>query len=89
MNILAHDCGDYPDIDIDRVKPILIHYHEIPTLCKWNGWTVIQSREQFSWFDKGYFSDKTWEDYRIGFGAPGNAFVKHDKDIALLHAILR
>ena len=21
---------------------------------------------------KDYFSNKTWEDYRIGFGAPGN-----------------
>ena len=73
----AHDCGDYPYMDQDRVKPILVHYREVPTLCKWNGWTVIQSRGQFSWFPKDYFSTKLWEDYRIGFGVPGQPFLNY------------
>ena len=41
----AHDCGDYPYMDQDRVKPILVHDREVPTLCKWNGWTVIQAED--------------------------------------------
>ena len=77
LSIEAHDCGDYPDMDQDRIKPILVHYREVPTLCKWNGWTVIQSRGQFSWFPKDYFSTKLWEDYRIGFGVPGQPFLNY------------
>ena len=67
----TRDCSDYPNIDIDRIKPIVVQGREVETTCTSDGWTVIQSRGQFTWFPIDYFSRKTWVDYRTGFGAPG------------------
>ena len=72
LNFVAEsDCNDYPNIDNDHVRPIVIQNQEVETLCKSEGWTVIQSRGQFSSFPKDYFSKKTWVDYTAGFGTPG------------------
>jgi hypothetical protein len=65
------DCSDYPKTDTDEVKFILINNILVKTLCKSDGWTVIQSRGQFPSFPKDYFSTKTWKEYQVGFGKPG------------------
>ena len=33
-------------------------------------WITIQNRGQCN-FPKNFFSDKTWNEYKIGFGIPG------------------
>jgi hypothetical protein len=43
----------------------------VQTLCKSDGWTVIQSRGNFSAYPKDYFSNKTFKEYQAGFGTPG------------------
>ena len=70
------DCSNHPNIDIDRIKPIAVCGVEVETTCTHDGWTVIQSRGQFSWFPNDYFSKKTWADYKRGFGAPGKKEIK-------------
>ena len=34
-------------------------------------WIPIQNRGQCN-YPKNFFFDKTWNDYKIGFGIPGN-----------------
>jgi hypothetical protein len=70
------DCSDYPKTDTDEVKFILINNKLVNTLCKSDGWTVIQSRGQFPSFPKDYFSTKTWKEYQVGFGTPGTKKIK-------------
>ena len=41
----------------------------ITAYCLQDGWTVIQSRGQFG-NPPDYFN-KTWEEYKTGFGTPG------------------
>ena len=39
--------------------------------CMADGWTVIQSRGQYG--NGEIFFYKTWEEYKDGFGTPGNS----------------
>ena len=48
----------------------------VKTYCTGDGWTVIQSRGQFG-NPKDYFSIKKWEEYKNGFGEPGNLKLTH------------
>ena len=43
----------------------------VPVPCSQDGWTVIQSRGQFSDVPKDFFY-KTWAEYKAGFGTIGN-----------------
>jgi hypothetical protein len=67
----AADCSDSPSTGTDQIKNIVINNQTVNTLCKSDGWTVIQSRGQFPAYPKDYFSNKTWKEYQVGFGTPG------------------
>ncbi len=69
------DCSDFPSNGTDQIKALAINNQSVKTLCKSDGWTVIQSRGQFSTYPKDYFSNKTFKEYQAGFGTPG---VKND-----------
>jgi hypothetical protein len=69
------DCSDFPSTGTDQVMTLAINIHKVKTLCKSDGWTVIQSRGNFSTYPKDYFSNKTFKEYQAGFGTPG---VKSD-----------
>ena len=53
------------------IMSMVIGGHSVETLCKSDGWTVIQSRGQFPKYPKDFFSKKGWKEYQAGFGAPG------------------
>jgi len=65
------DCSESPNSGTDQVKALTINNQSVKTLCKADGWTVIQSRGQFPAFPKDYFSTKLWKEYQAGFGTPG------------------
>ena len=65
------DCSESPNSGTDQVKALGINNKTVQTLCKSDGWTVIQSRGQFPSFPKDYFSNKTFKEYQAGFGTPG------------------
>ena len=55
--------------------------------CLEDGWTVFQSRGQFTGYPKDFFL-KGWEDYVNGFGIPRKEFNENNRKAANIHDIL-
>ena len=77
---ISVDCQDYLE-QSSNSEPTVISVGDAlnsgKAFCPGDGWTVIQSRGQFG-NPQDYFSVKTWEDYKNGFGEPGfriNQFI--------------
>ncbi len=76
MFFFTADCPEYNNTNTDQVHFISINNQSVKTVCKSDGWTVIQSRGQFPSFPKDYFSTKTWKEYQDGFGTPGLKYYR-------------
>ena len=68
------DCEENKPMGFTGVTTISLENEDeaeaVNTFCTDDGWTVIQSRGQFN-FPKDFFSEKLWNDYKRGFGVPG------------------